>query len=256
MTAWSETRTDKVQLVSAASENVHKSTLANQVVDFVRAWIAEGVLEPGQLYSVHQVAQWLSISRSPVREGLLRLEEAGVVKFVKNRGFTVIEVSAAEIAEMYLIRLALEVPASIRSVRFRDQIVPHLLEIQSKTVTAIKEQREDRFIALDLALHTTILSAGGRTWVARVANELREPARSLSVGVTRFSRSMCDVYGDHQAIVEAIVEGDARRTGLEMQNHLLITAKLLFERALKREGTLDASDEIWSELSEGYQFLQ
>lgn len=52
-----------------------------QAIAAVRAAIDDGRMKPGVKYSVYQLAEGLGISRTPVRDALLRLEEVGVIKF-------------------------------------------------------------------------------------------------------------------------------------------------------------------------------
>lgn len=87
------------------------SSLTDQVADAVRAAVRSGDLTPGRLYSAYQMADLLGVSRSPVREALLRLAEAGMVALERNRGFRIAVPGAREIAEVFHLRLLLEVPA-------------------------------------------------------------------------------------------------------------------------------------------------
>src|SRR6476620_2281852 len=89
------------------------SSLADAVVDAVRAGITAGELLPDETYSVYQLAALLEVSRSPVREALLRLAEAGLVQINRNRGFQVVIPRARDITAIFDIRLALE-PAAAR----------------------------------------------------------------------------------------------------------------------------------------------
>jgi DNA-binding GntR family transcriptional regulator len=88
------------------------ASLTDRVVHELRESIRSGVLRPGELYSVYQLAEQLQVSRTPVREGLLRLAEAGMVRFERNRGFRVLRSAPADIAGIFHLRLLLEVPAA------------------------------------------------------------------------------------------------------------------------------------------------
>ena len=81
----------------------------------VLAAIADGRLEPGGRYSVAQLAEQLGISRTPVREALLVLEREGRVRFERNRGVRILETTAADVAEVFELRLLLEVPAAAKA---------------------------------------------------------------------------------------------------------------------------------------------
>ncbi|MGW0201118.1 GntR family transcriptional regulator [Nonomuraea sp. NPDC003201] len=92
-------------------------SLAEQVISEVRRAVHTGAMVPGRLYSVYQVAEQLNVSRSPVREAMLRLAEAGLVQVERNRGFRVVLPHPREIVEIFGVRLALELPAARRADR-------------------------------------------------------------------------------------------------------------------------------------------
>ncbi|MEJ7757921.1 MAG: GntR family transcriptional regulator [Nocardioidaceae bacterium] len=86
------------------------TNLTQQVAAAVRDAIGSGELRTGDLYSVQQIADRLDVSRTPVREALLGLADAGLVRFERNRGFRVIRHDPHQIAEMFAMRILLEVP--------------------------------------------------------------------------------------------------------------------------------------------------
>jgi DNA-binding GntR family transcriptional regulator len=95
-------------------------TLAAHTRRAVLAAIADGRLEPGGRYSVAQLAEQLGISRTPVREALLVLEREGRVRFERNKGVRVLETTATDVAEVFELRLLLEVPAAAKACGERD----------------------------------------------------------------------------------------------------------------------------------------
>ena len=56
------------------------TSLTDQVMQAVREAIHSGELRPGELYSVYRLAERLQVSRTPVREAMLRLAEAGMIR--------------------------------------------------------------------------------------------------------------------------------------------------------------------------------
>src|SRR6185437_3664832 len=89
--------------------------LAERVESGLRNAVAAGVLRAGETHSAYEIAHRLGVSRSPVREALLRLSESNIVRISRNRGFTVVEPDAREIREIFDLRLMLEVPAAERA---------------------------------------------------------------------------------------------------------------------------------------------
>jgi len=96
-----------------------------QAVTAIRAAIDDGRMKPGVRYSVYQLAESLGVSRTPVREALLRLEEVGLIKFEARQGFRIQLPRSTDIADIFAVRLALELPAVRRAAATAD---PRLTE--------------------------------------------------------------------------------------------------------------------------------
>src|SRR5205807_1670763 len=70
----------------APTESIRRRSSGNQAADYIRTLIFEGQLRPGQRVPQEDVAEALSLSRIPVREGLIALEREGWVSIELNRG--------------------------------------------------------------------------------------------------------------------------------------------------------------------------
>ena len=90
-------------LVPTLSLRADAASLTDAVVEAVRGGVQRRQLVPGQTYSVYQLAELLGVSRSPVREAMLRLAEVGLVEIVRNRGFRVVLPTAHDVEEIFEI---------------------------------------------------------------------------------------------------------------------------------------------------------
>jgi DNA-binding GntR family transcriptional regulator len=147
-------------------------TLATHTRRAVLAAIADGRLEAGGRYSVAQLAEQLGISRTPVREALLVLEREGRVRFERNRGVRVLETTAADVAEVFELRLLLEVPAAAKACGAVDT---------GQLRAALDAADGERF-------HELIVLAAGNRRLAAIVAGLREALAGPGVrgaGATR-----------------------------------------------------------------------
>lgn len=220
-------------------------TLATRVVNYVRDRVQNGEMEPGTWYSVYQLSDQLGISRSPVRDGLLRLEEAGVIEFVRNRGFKVVEPQPADVADIFSLRLAIEPAAAARAARdITPEQLSHIHAVVARMADARDAGDEAAFFAWDQELHDSILAAGhsirGRDVVAR----LRTHTRLLSDSTVRSYRSLAQVHSEHLPIVAAIEARDAERARETARAHLIATGMLLLRQALHRQDPQLAGDAL------------
>jgi len=95
-----------------------KRSLADDVADRLRDAILQGSFKPGEPLREEQLAVMLDVSRGPVREALVQLEREGLVLVRRHRGATVARLSRSDLDEVYSLRLALEVLAVKRAVRY------------------------------------------------------------------------------------------------------------------------------------------
>lgn len=217
-------------------------SLAEAVVGAVRSGITAGELVPDETYSVYQLADLLGVSRSPVREALLRLAEAGLVRIDRNRGFRVLTPLARDIEEIFDIRLALEPIAARRAAE-------HATDDQRAQVRdAFEAMRvatddEARFWVADHAVHDSLLRAGGNQRVATIIERLRATTALLGPPTTTAGRTLAEIRDEHEPIVTAILRRDGDAAEQAMRDHLEHTGRLLARSLAGRSATTPSSAE-------------
>ncbi|GGJ40475.1 transcriptional regulator [Paenarthrobacter histidinolovorans] len=208
-------------------------------------------MQPGELYSVYKLAEDLGISRSPVREALLRLAETGMVKIERNRGFRVVLPSPRDIAEIFSIRLALEVPAARRAANHSEPAPRSKVRQQYKSLELAAESQDiAAFEQHDQQLHALLIAGQGGHRTVRLVNSLRDSTRMLGVSTMGQERTLEEISLEHLPIVEAFEAGDGEAAAASMKEHLTATGRLLIQKALKATGSGDSVDQIWSEFAD------
>jgi len=233
-------------------------SLASQVFQLLRSAIHTGALDPGTLYSIAQVAEQLEVSRSPVREALLRMAETGIVQIVRNRGFVVVRPHPREIAEIFAVRLTLEVAAVERVSRIANPVLGAQLRATiSESHGAAARGDEEEFFRHDFLMHDGILAAAGNERARRIVAELRETIRILGPYTAGQTRSLADIEREHEPIVAAIEAGWSALAQEAMRAHLTHTALLLIQQAHTGHGAgesavgehdVAAAREIWADV--------
>lgn len=211
-------------------------SLTERTILTVRESIRNGTLVPGQLYSVYRLAEDLNVSRSPVRDALLRLAETGMVRFERNRGFRVVLPSPHDLAEIFDIRLSLEVPAAARAAHLATaQDNDALGLIREKMKEAATENDESLFMQQDQRLHSLILEVAGNNYTTRIIGNLRDATRLVGASTVENQRSLTDVFAEHIPILDAIQNRDAPAASQAMKHHLMETGTLLLREAIRAE---------------------
>src|SRR4051794_29786459 len=89
------------------------------IADKLRHAIGHGELKPGTQLSEAELARTFGISRGPLREGLQRLTQEGLLVSIRNRGVFVIEMTPENVRDMYAVRSAIE-RAAVQMIFRRD----------------------------------------------------------------------------------------------------------------------------------------
>ena len=82
--------------------------LRSQVYEYLRNELKEGNLKPGMFISINQIMKNLGLSRTPLRDALLQLQNEGFVTFLPQRGIRINELSQQDIEDMYEMLGALD----------------------------------------------------------------------------------------------------------------------------------------------------
>ena len=204
------------------------SSLTDQVVEVVRRAILSGELVPNELYSVNQLAERFEVSRTPVREGLLRLAEAGMVSFERNRGFRVLGSRASDVARVFQMRILLEVPATFFAAQEGKSVPFDELEDQLNGMSRAAEQ-DDRstFWKFDTEFHSLLIGTPGNPELVKVVSDLRYKVSTKGISTVDGHRTLADVANEHRPIMEFVLKRDPAGAANAMREHLIATARIL-----------------------------
>ncbi len=210
-------------------ERLGQTTTVNaRVLDALRAAVVSGELAPGTLHSVQTLATQLGVSRTPVREALIKLAQQGMVRFERNRGVRVLQTSVHDLEEVFALRLLLEVPATRRATELLDEAGRReLRKVFRQMQRAAEADDEFRLWQHDRRFHRALLAASGNTRLASYVDGLRDTVLRQGVSTAGSSRSLSDILAEHEVILERVEAGDADGAAAAMRRHVLHTAELL-----------------------------
>ncbi|MGK2880524.1 MAG: GntR family transcriptional regulator [Mycobacterium sp.] len=221
---------------------------AEQVMEAVRAALDGGVMRAGVKYSVYQLAEALGVSRTPVRDALLRLEEVGLIRFEARQGFRILLPDPREIADIFAIRLALELPATVRAATVCDEALAESLCCRRELMLQAARAGDDHtFARHDQLLHDAILEAAGNMRAREIVRSLREQTRLLGATTADRTRSLFDIDAEHLPVIVAVTANEPSEATEAMRAHLSSTGQLLVAQAIRDQGAdLDCAT-VWAQ---------
>ena len=204
---------------SAANGN-GKQTAQDAVLASMREAILSGRLAPGTRLRQEKLAAEFGTSRIPVREALRALEYEGLVRSIPYRGFTVTELDADDIEEVYDLRILLEGHAVRLSVPLMtDDDLRTLEELYGEMTAA---PAGDAQLAARERFYIRLYSMSGRPRLVGLIARLRqEVARSLRWPTLQHAPS------HHEAFFDAVRAGDAERAVSQLATHYRRVAILI-----------------------------
>lgn len=205
-----------------------RTSATERVFVTLRQSILSGEMEPGSQHSIYRLADELGVSRTPVREAVLRLADAGLVSVERNRGVRVRGVSVEDVLDVFELRLLLEVPAAGYAARAADDAQRDRLRDGLAAMTrAARDDDAAAFDEADRAVHRAIHEAAANERLADVVRSHRSSIQARGASTVHRSRGPEQILAEHVPLVEAICAGDAVAARRHMRTHLLHTAELL-----------------------------
>ncbi len=210
------------ELLSSAAF-VEGESLVIQIVNVLSQLIESIKIRPGELISEKEIAEALQISKTPVREALIKLEEIEFVKIVPRVGSYVTTINMDRYIEACFVRLHLEKGAvqvaATRSTQAEKEAIFYPLLEQQKI--ALDTGAHTDFYNLDQALHRAFFEIAELPGVWKTikrsqtdVNRVRRLKRMFNI-----SRA-AQIVNEHKDIVDAICVGDANAAGEALVAHI------------------------------------
>ncbi len=200
----------------------------------LRERILSGELGPGSALSEYQLAKTLSVSRTPVREALGRLQAAGLVRNIPQRGMFVRELGAEDVIEILEIREMLECLAVQRIVA-RGVPDATLADWEGQTDEAaglVAEGRLSEAFALGCQLHDEIVSLAGNGRLTDILGQLGDQIRLLGLVGIRVPGRPAESVREHRQLIALLRGRDATGAVATMREHLQGEGQILLKALL------------------------
>jgi len=184
---------------------------ADRVYRFLKHAFFEQVYPGGTLLNEGDVATAVGVSRTPVREALLRLEAEGLVRLYPKKGALVLPMSAQDIDDVFAARVMVESFTAPAAWQARQRLVPVLADLLALMRRTAKAGQTSAFAAADSDFHTAVVDAAGNPVLSRFYAGLRERQLCIGRAVIRLSpERMRRSTSEHAAILAALRDGNRR----------------------------------------------
>ena len=187
------------------------ASLVDAAYQQIRQRILDNAWPPGHRALEQEVALALGMSRTPVREALMRLRNEGLVEVIPRHGVRVLPVSPTDMCEIYEILTALECMAAELLARRQPSAaeLKPLVDATKAMDKALKADDLDAWAAADESFHAQLLElAGNRQLQATVLNYW-DRAHRARIFTLRLRPKPVSSTKEHMQMLERLRAGDA-----------------------------------------------
>ena len=211
--------------VQIVPQPVDRRVLADHAYERLRGLILDRVIEPKSWMRIDVLARDLSVSQTPIRESLARLESDGLVTKQDNGRYrTEPLLTKASFDQLYDVRLQLEpFAASEAAKRIKPEQVRGLKEADRamrEAPTGSVSSQFSEFTAGNAAFHEIIARAAANRFLFDAIDRLHSHYRLAHLYLNHGIVDAAPAIREHAGIVEAIAAGNAARSAKLMRAHI------------------------------------
>jgi DNA-binding GntR family transcriptional regulator len=189
------------------------------IADKLRKAIGHGELKPGMQLGEADLARKLGVSRGPLREGMQRLTQEGLLVAIRNRGLFVVDMTPDDVCDMYLAREAIERAAAQKILRGDHAAAGDaLLDIVGQMAAATGDPTGVG--EADIAFHERLVELAASPRLRRMHQTFITETR-MCIHALEETYAASDIrVGEHRALADAIGAGDAGLVDRLLSEHM------------------------------------
>lgn len=179
---------------------------------------------PGDRFSENEVSARLGMSRTPVREALVRLQREGYISVMPKLGWVVNAIDFVVFEQLYDVRSVLEC-AAVDLLCAAGNVARRLESLRALWCVDTSQRLNEctQVSRMDEAFHMSLVHAGGNLEMARIHQDLTERIRV--VRRLEFTRSyrIDAAYDEHAQILQAILAHDSAHAKALLRRHIAVS---------------------------------
>lgn len=197
-----------------------KKRLADQVYDQLLEAIHNGGIKPGDQIVQEKLAEQFDISRTPVREALLRLEQERIIEVAKRGGFKIRVISERETEEIYQARSAIESHAiRLLALNHTEELLEGL-RISIRKAENVKTHTVKAYFKANQTIHRAFVQATNNRYLLEMFDNTWNRGTSFNLFATIKDTDLAKSLGNHEALIDAIATGDPQHAADKMIEHI------------------------------------
>lgn len=179
--------------------------MRDEAYKILQDWIITGEFEPNRKLKDSELSEMLGISRTPIREALLKLEDEGLIETKANRWTMVSSINLEQAEQIYPIVEALESLAIEQGIdNVTDSFISDLEGVNEQFKKELTNGEKEEAFQLDFKFHDMIIKLSQNEELTKMLNHLKHKIKRIEVYYFEKDSSGLESYHEHTKIIEHI----------------------------------------------------
>ena len=208
-------------MTEAAHKLVKFPNLRERVYKILKGMIVSQEFPPGVKIDEEQLAKQLGVSRTPIRESLLRLENEGIVKIIPRRGASIVRHSREKIVELLLLREVLEgFAARLVAKNINETVLEKMKSLFRPFSKSNIRDRSKQYTQADMDFHNLVISTSKNSFLINMANVLNDHIQMLRLRTVSLKGRPEHSLQEHLMILQALEDRRPALAESLMKKHI------------------------------------
>lgn len=197
--------------------------ISEQLREAIEEQITTGELPPGSVLDEAMLVARHGVSRTPVREALIQLATEGLIEMRPRRGAVVTSLGPTRLIEMFEVMAELEgMCGRLAARRMTEAERTDLIAAHQACDAARAAQDSDAYFYCNERFHLALYAGSHNGFLREEAQSLQRRLRPYRRLQLRVRNRLGASFAEHQAVVDAIVAGDADAAAAALRSHVVV----------------------------------
>ncbi len=201
--------------------SIQTKTLPDQVFDYIKNMIMKLELKPGEKIPEDRIAETLGVSRTPIREAILKLEQYGIVEVAPRRFARVVKITTEAKHNLGEIRIAIDSISVKRLAKIATEEQCEVLrKIADECIALSESGNMVELFERDSDFHLTMARMSGNPYLEEIVKSLTLKVQLMLANSTESIRYSRTDKSSHYRIIESIGAHEPEKAVKQAVDHL------------------------------------
>lgn len=217
--------------MSFLEQKIGRVSMRDEAYTLIKNAIISGELAPETKVKDKELSEQLGISRTPVREAMLRLEDEELIVSKPNSYTMIAPINLTKVKEIYSIVIALEKLALQQaSVQQDSELLEELIEINAQYTIAVENQDAAACLLYDSAFHRCLVQMANNKELEKAVQRLKDKILRVEAFYFHDGTPKRKSLEDHIAIITHLQRGDYEQAILCLEQNWLNSYQTILEQ--------------------------